>query len=56
MTAPRPAPYVPPKMVTHRPGAERAAALPSRENGKPVPASKPGHMCVGVNGRLWLGR
>ena len=46
MTA-RPAATWVPKMVTHRAGAERAAALPSRENGKPVPAARPGHMCVG---------
>lgn len=39
-------PFMPPQMVTHRPGAERAADLPSRENGILVPPKKPGHMCV----------
>lgn len=56
MKTEKPTPYVPPKMVTHRQGAERAAAIPSRENGRLVPAARPGHMCVGVNGRMWLGR
>lgn len=50
-----PKPYTPPKMVTHRPGAERALELPSRVDGKTQPHVPPKHVCSGTTQRTWLG-
>jgi hypothetical protein len=47
--------YSPPKMVTHRPGAERAFTLPSRTKGQLQPRVPPKHVCTGPTQRTWLG-